>query len=71
MEAFLQATEPLTKGISLDMPALENQKLIETSGGVSPIDGDATFRQLEAEYGSAWYQAISEDIWNSPLAKVK
>ena len=51
--------------------ALEDQKLIETSGGVSPIDGDATFRQLEAEYGSAWYQAISEDIWNSPLAKAK
>ncbi|MEG0675530.1 MAG: FCSD flavin-binding domain-containing protein [Comamonas sp.] len=41
-------------------------KLIEVanSGGVSPIDGNAAFRKAEADYGSAWYQAISADIWD-------
>ena len=40
-------------------------KLIEVpdSGGVSPIDGNAAFRKAEADYGSAWYKAISADIW--------
>lgn len=46
-------------------------KLVETSGGVSPIDADAQFRELEAAYGAAWYDAIASDIWNSPLAKTK
>lgn len=41
-------------------------KLIEVpnSGGVSPLDGNATFRKAEADYGSAWYKAISTDIWD-------
>lgn len=43
--------------------------VIETSGGVSPLDGSAAFRQKEADYGAAWYKAISQDIWNSPLVK--
>ncbi len=46
-------------------------KLVETTGGVSPIDADAHFRELEAAYGAAWYDAIANDIWNSPLAKAK
>ena len=45
--------------------ALEG-KLIEVpnSGGVSPMDGNAAFRKAEADYGSAWYRAISADIWD-------
>ncbi|WP_284336828.1 NAD(P)/FAD-dependent oxidoreductase [Comamonas sp. NoAH] len=41
-------------------------KLIEVpgSGGVSPIDADAGYRKAEAEYGAAWYKAISTDIWD-------
>ncbi|WP_312588349.1 FCSD flavin-binding domain-containing protein [Comamonas terrigena] len=41
-------------------------KLIEVpnSGGVSPLDGNAAFRNAEADYGSAWYKAISTDIWD-------
>ncbi|WP_370681492.1 FCSD flavin-binding domain-containing protein [Comamonas sp. GB3 AK4-5] len=40
-------------------------KLIEVagSGGVSPMDGNATFRKAEADYGADWYRAISADIW--------
>ena len=42
-------------------------KLIEVSGsgGVSPADADASYRQAEAQYGAAWYKAISTDIWGS------
>ena len=45
----------------------EQGKIIEVanSGGVSPMDGDASFRKAEADYGSAWYKAISADIWGS------
>lgn len=41
-------------------------KLIEVpnSGGVSPLDGNAAFRKAEADYDSAWYKAISTDIWD-------
>ncbi|MGD9775179.1 FCSD flavin-binding domain-containing protein [Diaphorobacter sp.] len=41
-------------------------KLIEVpgSGGVSPANADAAFRKAEADYGSAWYKAISTDIWD-------
>lgn len=41
-------------------------KLIEVpdSGGVSPANADAGFRKAEAEYGAAWYKAISADIWD-------
>ena len=41
-------------------------KLIEVpgSGGVSPADADASFRKAEADYGAAWYKAISTDIWD-------
>lgn len=45
--------------------------VIETSGGVSPLDASAEFRQKEADYGAAWYKAITQDIWNSPLAKAQ
>ena len=44
----------------------EGGKLIEVpgSGGVSPLDADASYRKAEAEYGAAWYKAISTDIWD-------
>ena len=44
----------------------EGGKLIEVpgSGGVSPADAGAAFRKAEADYGAAWYQAISTDIWD-------
>lgn len=34
------------------------------SVGISPLNGDAAFRAAEARYGSAWYAAISADIWD-------
>ena len=42
-------------------------KLIEVpnSGGVSPMDANASFRAAEARYGAAWYTAISADIWGA------
>lgn len=45
----------------------EGGKLIEVpgSGGVSPADADASFRKAEADYGAAWYKAISTDIWGN------
>ena len=44
----------------------EAGKLIEVdgSGGVSPANANADFRKLEADYGAAWYKAISADIWD-------
>lgn len=44
---------------------LEDGKLAEASGGVSPKDADAAFRKLEAEYGEAWYNAIARDAWGT------
>lgn len=32
-------------------------------GGVSPLGASADYRQREADYGAAWYAAISADIW--------
>jgi sulfide dehydrogenase [flavocytochrome c] flavoprotein subunit len=37
---------------------------VEGSGGVSPANANADFRKLEADYGAAWYKAISADIWD-------
>ena len=44
----------------------EAGKLIEVagSGGVSPAQASADFRKREADYGAAWYKAISTDIWD-------
>ena len=33
------------------------------SGGVSPKDADAEFRQLEARYASGWYDSITSDAF--------
>lgn len=33
------------------------------SGGVSPKDADATFRQQEAVYGAGWYDSITSDVF--------
>lgn len=38
---------------------------VKGSGGVSPKDAPDTFRKLEAEYGAAWYKAISLDTWGT------
>ena len=42
-------------------------KIIEVpnSGGVSPRDADAAFRQREAEYSKGWYAAITQDTWGT------
>lgn len=53
-------------GISVaHLYALDNGKLIEASGGVSPKDADSKFRKLEADYGQAWYNAIALDTWGT------
>ena len=46
---------------------VEGGKLIETkgSGGVSPRDANDDFRKLEAQYGTAWYNAIAQDTWGT------
>lgn len=44
---------------------LQDGKIAEASGGVSPADADDTFRKLEANYGESWYQAIALDTWGT------
>ncbi len=50
--------------------AVDGDKLIEVkgSGGVSPRDAPDGFRKLEADYGVAWYNAISQDTWGTKPA---
>ena len=36
---------------------------VKGSGGVSPKSADSAFRHREAENGSAWYRAITQDTW--------
>jgi len=38
---------------------------IKGSGGVSPKDADAAFREMEAMYAFGWYSSITQDIWGS------
>lgn len=53
-------------GISVGhLYAVADGKVVEASGGVSPKEADAQFRKLEAEYGEAWYKAITRDIWGT------
>jgi len=44
-------------------------KIIEVpgSGGVSPRDASERIRKLEADYGVAWYNAISQDTWGTKV----
>lgn len=44
---------------------LQDGKLAEASGGVSPADANDDFRKLEAQYGESWYQAIALDTWGT------
>lgn len=44
---------------------MDNDKLVEASGGVSPLGAKADFRKREAQYGADWYEAISQDIWGT------
>lgn len=37
---------------------------VEDSGGVSPADVPASFREAEARYAVGWYQSITADIWS-------
>ena len=41
----------------------EGIEAIPDSGGVSPKDVPAGFRQQEAAYAVGWYQSITSDIW--------
>ncbi|MDV2116206.1 NAD(P)/FAD-dependent oxidoreductase [Alcaligenes faecalis] len=53
-------------GISVGhLYAFADDKLAEASGGVSPKEASAAFRKQEAQYGEAWYAAISRDIWGT------
>lgn len=53
-------------GISVGhLYAVADGKVVEASGGVSPKEADAEFRKLEAQYGEAWYKAITRDIWGT------
>lgn len=53
-------------GISVGhLYTMSRDKLTEASGGVSPKNADAGFRQREAQYGENWYKAISADIWGT------
>ena len=36
---------------------------VKGAGGVSPKSADASFRKREADYGDAWYNAITRDTW--------
>ena len=36
---------------------------VEGSGGVSPKDADAAYRQREAFYARGWYDSITSDIF--------
>ena len=45
--------------------AIQDGKLVETSGGLSPREASAEIRKLEAEYGVGWYDAIALDTWGS------
>ena len=36
---------------------------IEGSGGVSPMDASAGFREDEAKYATGWYASITADSW--------
>jgi len=36
---------------------------VSGSGGVSPMDADAEFRQLEARYAAGWYDSITSDAF--------
>jgi sulfide dehydrogenase [flavocytochrome c] flavoprotein subunit len=36
---------------------------VEGSGGVSPKDADAAFRQQEARYAAGWYDSITSDTF--------
>lgn len=45
--------------------SVQDGKLTEESGGVSPKETTPAFRELEAEYGESWYNAIALDIWGT------
>lgn len=45
--------------------AMQDGKIVEASGGVSPTGASETFRKLEAEYGESWYNAIALDTWGT------
>lgn len=35
------------------------------AGGVSPMNAELSFRQMEANYARGWYASIVADVWNS------
>jgi NADPH-dependent 2,4-dienoyl-CoA reductase/sulfur reductase-like enzyme len=49
--------------------AVDGGKIIEVKGGgVSPREAPDSYRKLEADYGVAWYNAISQDAWGTKPA---
>lgn len=54
-------------GISVaGMYRAQQGRIVDVPGTVanSPLQGDSTFRAAQARHGSAWYEAISTDIWD-------
>ena len=45
----------------------EEGKMVERSGGVSPMDADEAFRKREADYGADWYAAIRLENWGTKI----
>ncbi|MCL5797097.1 MAG: FCSD flavin-binding domain-containing protein, partial [Gammaproteobacteria bacterium] len=47
--------------------SLQDGKIAEIkgSGGVSPKDASADFRQMEASYALGWYASITKDVWGT------
>jgi sulfide dehydrogenase [flavocytochrome c] flavoprotein subunit len=39
----------------------EAEGIYKTGGGVSPLDTDTSYRQLEARYARGWYDSITQD----------
>ncbi len=44
---------------------VENDEIIATSDGLSPMEADSAHRRMEAEYAVGWYNAISQDTWGT------
>lgn len=46
---------------------VEDNEIITTSSGLSPMDAADSHRRMEAEYAVGWYNAISQDTWGTRL----
>ncbi len=46
---------------------IEDDEIIATSSGLSPMEASTSHRRMEAEYAVGWYNAISQDTWGTRL----